>query len=94
MTAHLNAFALSAAIVLSAVPQTGANPPTTSPPKSNARPAAQAATARPGSLVLTVVSEAGAPVGDAVVTVTGAADRRGVSGADGIVTLQNLSAGT
>src|SRR5262245_51006196 len=53
------------------------------------------AAAKPGSLVLTVAGENGAPLSGATVKVTGAAvDRAGMSGADGGVTLLNLPAGT
>jgi mannose-6-phosphate isomerase-like protein (cupin superfamily) len=57
-----------------------------------ARPAAQAA--KPGTLTLTIRSEQGLVLSGAVVAVHGLVDRRGTSGADGVVMLQNLPAGT
>lgn len=59
----------------------------------NARQAA--ATAKPGSLALTVAGENGVPLSGANVRVAGATnDRVGTSGADGLVTLVNLPPGT
>ena len=55
---------------------------------------AQAATAKPGSLALTVVGDAGSTVSGAAVTVHGAVDRKAVTGVDGVATVLNLPAGT
>ena len=53
------------------------------------------AAAKPGSLVITVAGENGAPLSGASVKVAGATvDRAATSGADGGVTLLNLPAGT
>lgn len=53
-----------------------------------------AATNKPGSLVLTVAGESGKPIDDVKVVAHGPADRAGTTGADGVVTLVNLPAGT
>jgi mannose-6-phosphate isomerase-like protein (cupin superfamily) len=55
---------------------------------------AGAQTAKPGTVVLTIVNDSGAPVADAVVRMSGPADRGGTSGSDGAVTFQNVPAGT
>lgn len=53
------------------------------------------ATAKPGSLAITVAGENGVPLSGANVRVSGASTERvGTSGADGIVTLVNLPVGT
>ena len=62
--------------------------------RADPAPQTAAATARPGSLALTVTSEKGVLLSDAIVGVHGAVDRGGTTGVDGVVTLQNLPAGT
>ena len=60
-----------------------------------ARPAAQtSAASRAGGLALTVRSEQGQVLSGATVTIHGSVDRKGTSGADGVVILQNMPAGT
>lgn len=59
-----------------------------------ARPAAQTGASRAGGLALTVRSEQGQVLSGATVTVHGSVDRKGTSGADGVVILQNMPAGT
>ena len=70
--------------------------PVASPkPAAASPPTTQGSTAaRPGAVVVTVVSEKGEPLTGASVTARGAVDRAGTSGSDGIVTLQNIPAGT
>ena len=63
-------------------------------PVSQTPPRASAQTAKPGSLALSVVSETGAPIAGAEITVRGAVDRSAKSGADGVATVLNLPAGT
>src|SRR5688572_5691718 len=53
-----------------------------------------AATAKPGSLGLTVLDEAGAPVVGAIVALRGAVERQGATGPTGVATLLNIPAGT
>ena len=61
----------------------------------DARQGAATTTNKPGSLALTVAGENGMPLSGANVRLTGASnDRVGTSGADGLVTLVNLSPGT
>lgn len=61
----------------------------------DARQGAATTTNKPGSLALTVAGENGMPLSGANVRLTGAAnDRVGTSGADGLVTLVNLTPGT
>jgi len=70
--------------------------PTVSPkPAPSSPPATQGtAAARPGAVVVTVLNEKGEPLTGATVTTRGAVDRAGTSGADGVVTLQNIPVGT
>lgn len=76
---------LSLALAFNATPQTA----------SGSRPAPQTtATAKPGNLILTVTSGTGALLAGALVAVHGPVDRGGTTGADGVVTLQNMPAGT
>jgi len=61
------------------------------------RPATQSsstATGKPGALSLTVRSEQGDALAGVVIAAHGAVDRGGVTGSDGLVTLQNMPAGT
>jgi len=67
----------------------------TAPPSGQARnPAGQAATAKPGSVALTVVTESGATLPGAAVSIRGAVDRQALAGPDGVATLLNIPAGT
>ena len=84
MTTRMTVLLVAATVALSAADQT------TSAPK----PGAQASTAKPGTFVLTVVTEAGAAIDDAKVVMHGPVDRGGTSGTDGLVTFQNVPAGT
>jgi quercetin dioxygenase-like cupin family protein len=73
--------------------------PAASPKPPASPPAASAAqtqsTARPGALVLTVMSEKGEPLAGAQVAAHGATvDRSGTTGPDGTLTLQNMPVGT
>jgi mannose-6-phosphate isomerase-like protein (cupin superfamily) len=86
------------ASMLQAAPPAPA-PQTAAPPaQAPARPAAQAASssttsARTGSIELAVVSGRGTGIADAVVSVEGAASRRGTTTASGGLLLINLPAG-
>jgi len=62
------------------------------PPSGQAR--SSGATAKPGSLALTVVTESGATLQGAAVSLRGAVDRQSLAGADGVATLLNIPAGT
>ena len=70
-----------------------ATPPPT-PPAGTTKPPVQSAAARPGSLTLTVANEQGQGLLAAGVVVHGLVERAGSTGADGVVVLQNLPAGT
>ncbi len=58
------------------------------------KPAAPRTTAKPASLTIQVTDSVGAPLGDAQVTMTGPVAREGVTGADGLLRLANVRAGT
>jgi len=58
------------------------------------KPAGQATTARPGSVALTVVTESGATLPGAAVSIRGAVDRQALAGPDGVATLLNIPPGT
>jgi mannose-6-phosphate isomerase-like protein (cupin superfamily) len=65
------------------------------PPSGPARnPASQATTAKPGSVALTVVTESGATLPGAAVSLRGAVDRQALAGTDGVATLLNIPPGT
>ena len=67
----------------------------TAPSSGQARSSgAQAATAKPGSLAMTVVTESGGTLQGAAVSLRGAVDRQALAGADGVATLLNIPAGT
>ncbi len=89
------AVLLSLAIALQVMPPpqttSGAGSATQKP--ATAQTSGSARSARPGSVVLTVTSEAGELLSGAMVTAHGAVDRAGVTGADGLVTLQTMPAG-
>jgi len=88
--ANLATAAIFAAALAFQVPQQ--TPP---PAAGRSASAAQSAAAnKPGSVVLTVTNEKGDPLDDATVAIRGSVDRGGVSGSDGVVTLQNLPPGT
>jgi mannose-6-phosphate isomerase-like protein (cupin superfamily) len=63
------------------------------PPATNPRPAAQTA-ARPGSIELVVSTGMGGHISAATITAEGPVSRHGTTGADGSITLQNVTAGT
>jgi mannose-6-phosphate isomerase-like protein (cupin superfamily) len=65
------------------------------PPSGQARnPAGQAAAAKPGTLALTVVTESGATLQNAAVSLRGGVDRQALAGPDGVATLLNIPPGT
>ena len=64
------------------------------PSSGQARSSGAATTAKPGSLALTVVTESGATLQGAAVSVRGAVDRQALAGADGVATLLNIPPGT
>jgi mannose-6-phosphate isomerase-like protein (cupin superfamily) len=67
----------------------------TTPSGQTSKPAAgQASTARPGSVALTVVTESGATLSGAAVSLRGAVDRQALAGTDGVATLLNIPPGT
>lgn len=75
---------------------------TTAPPAGQAKPtptssqtrSTQASTAKPGSVAVTVVTESGATLQGAAVSLRGAVDRQSITGADGVATLVNVPPGT
>ncbi|HEX5070197.1 MAG TPA: carboxypeptidase regulatory-like domain-containing protein [Vicinamibacterales bacterium] len=69
-------------------------PQTPPPATGRSTSGSQSAANRPGSITLTVANEQGQPLADATVSIRGSVDRGGVSGSDGVVTLQNLPPGT
>ncbi len=89
----LSAVLLTLALALQTPPPQTTPIPTPKPAVQTPAPQT-AATARPGSLALTVTSEKGDLLADAIVGVHGAVNRGGTTGVDGVVTLQNLPAGT
>ncbi len=97
MTTHLkSASAGSIALTLLFVAQL-AGQATSSGQAANpaqAKSPAQSVAAKPGSLALTVVSEAGPPLAGATVSLRGNVDRQALTSADGVATLLNLPAGT
>jgi mannose-6-phosphate isomerase-like protein (cupin superfamily) len=89
LTAHMRfaAFAAAAAVAIALSSTAG----TASAPLSAEQ---SAATAKPGSLGLTVLDESGAPVVGAIVALRGAVERQGVTGPTGVATLLNIPTGT
>ena len=63
-------------------------------PTSGQAKSPQAATAKPGSLAMTVVTESGGTLQGAAVSLRGAVDRQALAGADGVATLLNIPPGT
>ncbi len=61
--------------------------------RGQTKPATQA-TAKPGTLSVTVVTDAGAVLDKATVALRGGVDRQGTTGPDGVVTLLNIPPGT
>jgi mannose-6-phosphate isomerase-like protein (cupin superfamily) len=59
-----------------------------------AKPPVQSSAARPGTLAVTVVSDAGATLDKATVSLRGAVDRQATTGADGVASLLNIPPGT
>lgn len=93
MTTHLK----SAVVVCIALVSFAAQPSgqATAPPSGQAnRPAGQATTAKPGTAALTVVTESGAALSGAAVSLRGSVDRQALTGADGVATLLNIPPGT
>lgn len=58
------------------------------------KPAGQASTAKPGSVAVTVVTESGATLSGAAVSLRGSVDRQALAGTDGVATLLNIPPGT
>jgi mannose-6-phosphate isomerase-like protein (cupin superfamily) len=59
-----------------------------------AEPQAAAQTGKPGTVALVVVNETGKTIVDAVVRMSGPVDRGGTTGVSGLVTFENVPAGT
>jgi len=72
----------------------GQTPPQTPPAAKSAVPAAASQAAARGTVTLFVTNAAGQPIQDAKVTLSGTADREGVTGREGSVRMPNLRSGT
>ena len=101
MTTHMkSAMVVCIALVsFAAQPFGQAAPPASgqgaAPPSGQtSKPAGQATAARPGSVALTVVTESGATLSGAAVSLRGGVDRQALAGPDGVATLLNIPAGT
>jgi mannose-6-phosphate isomerase-like protein (cupin superfamily) len=101
VTTHLrSAMAVCIALFISFGTQSSGQttPPSgqsTTPPSGQARnPAGEPATAKPGTLALTVVTESGATLPNAAVSLRGGVDRQALAGPDGVATLLNIPPGT
>lgn len=84
----------SLAIALQTPPPQTTPTPTPRPPAQVSAAQGAATSTRPGALVLTVTNEKGEFLAGATVAAHGAVDRGGATGADGVVTLQNMPVGT
>jgi len=92
MTSYTATLLTSAAVAMTL---TSSGRQTAPPPRPEPQAQAQSpATAKPGTVVVSVVTEAGAALADATVRAHGPVDRGGTSGTDGLVTFQNAPAGT
>ena len=94
MTTHLkSAMVVCIALLVSFAVQPSGQGAT--PPSGQARSSgSQAATAKPGSLAVTVVTESGATLPGATVSLRGGVERQALAGPDGVATLLNIPAGT
>ena len=94
MTTHLrSAMVVCIALLISFAVQPSGQ--ATAPPSGQtSKPSGQAATAKPGSLAMTVVTESGGTLQGAAVSLRGAVDRQALAAADGVATLLNIPAGT
>ena len=91
MPIHLTSVVVASAMLAI---QAATPPPAPTPSAGTAKPAAQSAGAKPGSLALTVVSEKGDGLLGAGVVVHGLVERAGSTGADGVLVLLNMPPGT
>jgi mannose-6-phosphate isomerase-like protein (cupin superfamily) len=91
-SARAGSIALTLLFVAQLSGQATSQGQTTNPGQAKSPP--QTVAPKPGSLALTVVSEAGPPLAGAAVSLRGSVDRQALTSADGVATLLNIPAGT